>query len=55
MSVTLNARAFAWYDVVAKQWTIDPGTFTIHVGDNVESTPLHGTVTLQKEAASSTF
>lgn len=55
VSVTLHARAFAWYDVAAKQWTIDPGKFTIHVGDNVESTPLHGSVTLAKEAASSRF
>ncbi len=55
VSVTLDARAFAWYDVAAKKWTIDPGKFTIHVGDNLESTPLHGSVTLAKEAAGSTF
>ena len=55
VSLILNARAFAWFDVAAKKWTIDPGRFSIHVGDNVESTPLHATVTLGKEAAASTF
>ena len=55
VSVMLNARAFAWYDVAAKHWTIDPGKFTIHVGDNVEATPLHGAVTLAQDAATSTF
>ena len=55
VSVTLDARAFAWYDVTAKKWAIDPGKFTIYVGDNVESTPLHALVSLAKEAAGSTF
>ena len=55
VSVALDARAFAWYDVAAKKWTIDPGKFTVHVGDNVEATPLHATVTLQQEAAGTTF
>ncbi len=55
VSITLNARAFAWYNVAAKKWTIDPGRFTIHVGSNVESTPLHAAVTLASDAATSTF
>ena len=55
ISVALDARAFAWYDVAAKKWTIDPGKFTVHVGDNVEATPLHATVTLQQEAAATNF
>ena len=55
VSVTLDARAFAFYDVAAKKWSIDPGKFTIHVGDNAESTPLHGTLSLTGQAASSNF
>ncbi len=44
VTVTLDPRAFSYYDVPSKSWKIDPGTFTISVGDNLESLPLHGTV-----------
>lgn len=44
VSVSLDARAFAYYDVKAKRWTIDPGKFNVEVGDSVESLPLQGTV-----------
>lgn len=46
VSVPLNGRAFAWYDVKSHAWTIDPGRFTISVGDSVASLPLSGTVEL---------
>jgi beta-glucosidase len=55
VKVTLDARSFAFYDVDKKKWTIDPGKFSIEVGDSVESLPLKGAVELTSEAASSTF
>ena len=55
VSVTLDARAFAYWDTSASKWTIDPGKFTVHVGDSVENTPLSGSVDLTSEAANSTF
>jgi beta-glucosidase len=55
VTVALDARAFAYYDVGGKKWTIEPGRFAIEVGDSVESLPLKGTVELTREAARSTF
>ncbi len=55
ISIVLDPRSFAYYDTHAKKWTIDPGKFTVHVGDSVESTPLEATVELAREAANSSF
>jgi beta-glucosidase len=55
VSVTLDARAFAYWDTSASNWTIDAGKFTVRVGDSVENTPLSSSVDLTSEAASSTF
>jgi beta-glucosidase len=55
VSVTLDARAFAYWSAEGRKWTIDPGKFTVHVGDSVESTPLTGSVEVTSEAANSTF
>jgi beta-glucosidase len=55
VSVTLDARAFAYWSADTKKWTIDPGKFTVRVGDSVESTPLSGSVELTSEATNSTF
>ena len=55
VSITLDPHAFAWYDTGAKKWTIDPGKFTVHVGDNVDSLPLHTDLELTRAAASTTF
>jgi beta-glucosidase len=44
VSISLDGRSFAYYDVKAKQWTIDPGKFNVEVGDSVESLPLNGSV-----------
>jgi beta-glucosidase len=55
VSVTLDARAFAYWSADSKKWTIDPGKFTVHVGDSVEDTPLSGGVELTSAAANSTF
>ena len=51
VSITLDGRAFAYYNVAKKQWSIDAGRFAIEVGDSVESLPLKGAVTLTREAA----
>ena len=55
VSVTLDARAFAYWSSDAKRWTIDPGKFTVHVGDSMASTPLTGSVELTSAAANSNF
>ncbi len=51
VTVTLDPRAFAYYDVPAKKWTVDPGDFTIEAGDSVESLPLKGTISLKGASA----
>jgi beta-glucosidase len=55
VSVTLDARAFAYWNTSTSKWTIDPGKFTVRVGDSVEDTPLSGSVELTSEAAQSNF
>jgi beta-glucosidase len=55
VSVTLDARAFAYWNTSTSKWTIDPGKFTVHVGDSVEDTPLSGTVELTSGAANLNF
>ena len=44
--LSLDARAFSYWDRVASKWRIDPGKFVILVGDSSENTPLHADVTL---------
>ena len=51
VSVPLDARAFAYWDERGKHWTIDPGKFTISVGDAVAALPLTATVQVSGEAA----
>ena len=51
VSVPLDARSFAYWDEKAHHWTIDPGKFTISVGDSVASLPLSGTVEISHENA----
>jgi beta-glucosidase len=46
VSVPLNARSFAWYDVPAKAWHADAGTFTIHVSRSSADPQLQGSVSL---------
>lgn len=53
VSVTLDSRAFAYYDTAAKGWKIDPGSFRIEVGDSSAAIDLKGTVDITKEAATS--
>jgi beta-glucosidase len=46
ISLSLDARAFSYWDENAHKWAIDPGKFTILVGDSSENTPLHADLTL---------
>jgi beta-glucosidase len=46
VSLTLDARAFSYWDESAHKWTIDPGRFVVRVGDSSENTPLSADVTL---------
>jgi beta-glucosidase len=48
VTVPLNARSFAWYDVPAKAWHADAGTFTVHVSRSSTDPQLQGTVSLAK-------
>jgi beta-glucosidase len=47
VSLTLDARAFSYWNENAHKWTIDRGKFVLRVGDSSESTPLSADVTLQ--------
>lgn len=56
VTVSLDSRAFAYYDTTAKGWKIDPGSFRIGVGDSSVAIDLKGSVDISKEsAASATF
>lgn len=46
VSVKLDRRAFAYYDVSGKDWRVDPGEFEILVGSSSEKIELRGKVNL---------
>ncbi len=46
VAIDLDARSFSYWDESTHAWKIDPGKFTILVGDSSENTPLHADVTL---------
>lgn len=46
VTLSLDARAFSYWDEAANKWTIDPGKFVIHVGDSSENTPLNADIQL---------
>jgi beta-glucosidase len=46
VTLTLDARAFSYWDEANKKWTIDSGKFVIRVGDSSENTPLTADLTL---------
>jgi len=52
VSVPLDARAFAYYDVAAKGWKIAPGSFGVLVGDSSVDIALNGSVSVSDAAAS---
>ena len=46
VTLELDRRSFAYWDVRLKGWRVDPGNFTIMVGDSSENLPLNGTMIL---------
>ncbi len=46
VTLTLDARAFSYWDEAAHKWTIDPGKFVVRVGDSSEDTPLSAGIDL---------
>jgi beta-glucosidase len=46
VTLTLDARAFSYWDQSAHKWTIDPGKFILRVGDSSENTPLNADINL---------
>jgi beta-glucosidase len=48
VTMSLDARAFAFYDVAGKHWQADAGSFSILVGDSSADTPLTASVSLPK-------
>jgi beta-glucosidase len=47
VTVTLDARAFSYYDTDAKRWRTDPGDFDILVGRSSEQIELRGKATVK--------
>lgn len=41
VTLSVPARAFAWYDVDAGQWTITPGRYRLHIGTSSHDLPLN--------------
>ena len=48
VTVTLNRRAFSYYDVDKKDWAADPGDFEILVGSSSDKILLHGSFNLAR-------
>jgi beta-glucosidase len=51
VKVELDDRAFAYFEVSAHEWRVDPGEFKIFVGSSVEDLPLQKTISLTPSAA----
>jgi len=50
VTVTLNSRAFAYYDVGQKQWRADKGDYDVLVGSSSEQIDLTGKITLASDS-----
>ena len=48
VSLHLDRRAFAYYDVNVHDWKVDAGTFKVYVGDASNHTPLEAGLTLTR-------
>jgi len=46
LTLHLDQRSFAYWDVSSHDWRVDPGQFTIMVGDSSENLPLNGSITI---------
>ncbi|MGA8234405.1 MAG: fibronectin type III-like domain-contianing protein [Candidatus Acidiferrales bacterium] len=49
-TVTLDRRAFSYYDVPAQKWNISSSDFDILVGRSSQNIQLHGSVSLVAKA-----
>jgi beta-glucosidase len=49
VSVPLNTRSFAYYDVSGKQWRADKGTYEVLVGSSSEQIELNGKIDLEQD------
>jgi beta-glucosidase len=47
VSVTLDRRALSYWDVTGKDWKVDPGKFTVYVGDSSVNVALKADVTVR--------
>jgi beta-glucosidase len=52
-TVTLDRRAFSYYDVATKQWHADPGEFNVLVGRSSQDIELRGSLKLGESRATS--
>jgi beta-glucosidase len=48
VALTLDARAFSYWNESAHKWTVDPGRFVLRVGDSSENTPLSADIDLHR-------
>src|SRR5262249_12403018 len=51
VKVTLNGRAFSYYDTKAYEWRVDPGAFMVFVGDSEAHIQLKGAMALTASQA----
>ena len=47
MSIPLDRRSFAYWDIGKHDWTVDAGKFVIHVGDSSVNLPIEGTFAVE--------
>jgi beta-glucosidase len=47
VTVRLNRRSLAYWDVDSHGWKVDPGRFVVRVGDSAENTPLNQEITVK--------
>jgi beta-glucosidase len=50
VKIPLDGRAFSFYDVSAHGWRVDPGEFTVYVGQSVEQLELKTALTITPPA-----
>ena len=46
VTLKLDRRSFAYYDVATHDWKIDPGSFKLYIGDASDNTPLTAELSL---------
>ena len=49
VTLTLDGRAFSYWDTDANRWRVDAGKFVVYVGDSSEHTPLTADITLKPQ------